>query len=95
MVHKVPDDAVEVSITELRDRLRDYIERVAFHEDELVISRAGRPMAAMISMDAYVALRKLIAFQEDQVEGASARAAQKLGEYVKLEDLLKGSDDGP
>jgi prevent-host-death family protein len=95
MVHAVPDDAVEVTSTELRDRLRDFLERVAFGEDELVVTRAGKPMAAMISMDAYVVLRKCITMHADVSDAAAARSAQKLNEYVSLEDFIKGSEDGP
>lgn len=95
MTHRIPEDAIEVTASELRVNLRDYLERVAFAEDELVITRAGRAMAALISMDAYIALRQLMAAREDMVDGQAARAAQKLGDYVKLEDLIKGSEDGP
>lgn len=93
--HRIPGDAVEVSATELRSSLRDLLERVAFKGDELVVTRAGKAVAAIISMDAYIALRRLMAYYEDLADGGGVRAAQKAGDYVALEEALKGARGGP
>jgi prevent-host-death family protein len=93
MPHRVPEDVVELSVTELRDNLRDYLERVAFAEDEFVVSRAGKPIAALISMDAYVTLRRMIASFENREDALAATAARKSAEYVDLADVLRGTDE--
>ncbi len=71
---RVPEGVVELSVTELRENLRDYLERVAFERDEFVVSRAGKPIAALISMDAYVALREGAAAREEARDAGAARA---------------------
>jgi prevent-host-death family protein len=92
MPHRVPEDVVELSVTELRENLRDYLERVAFADDEFVVSRAGKPIAALISMNAYVVLRRMIAHAEDREDAVAATSARQSGEYIDLADVLKGTD---
>ena len=87
--HRIPADAVEVTASELRTNLRDLLERVAFAEDELVVTRAGKPIAAVISMDAFVALRKFIRGYEDAADAEAIAGARSEGEYLPLDDVLK------
>ena len=54
-----PEDITRVSEAELREKLSAYIDRVAFAEDELVITRDGAPVAAVISMEGWRALRSV------------------------------------
>ena len=42
IAHRIPEDTVEITTTELRTRLRDLLERVSYEEDELVVTRAGK-----------------------------------------------------
>ena len=60
-----PDDITQVSEVELREKLPTFIDRVAFAEDELLITRGGQPAAAVISMEGWRALRRVA---EDVVE---------------------------
>ena len=53
----IPDDVIRVTEPELQEKLSTYIDRVAFAEDELVVTRGGQPIAAVISMDGWRALR--------------------------------------
>ncbi len=43
-----PDDITRVSEAELAEKLSTYIDRVAFAEDELLVTRGGQPVAAVI-----------------------------------------------
>ncbi len=45
---------------ELREKLSTYIDRVAFAEDELLVTRGGQPVAAVISMEGWRALRSVL-----------------------------------
>lgn len=82
----LPEDVVPVGVVELRDELRTWLERVAYGGDELVILRGGKPMAALVSIDALLALRRLIAPHEDALDTAAASAARKAGRYRSLSD---------
>lgn len=94
MTYRIPPDAVEVTASELRVGLRNWIERVAFGEDELVITRAGKPVVALISMDAYMALRAMLAGIEDQHDLVAAKEARNAGDYVAFDEVLKGPAGG-
>ena len=77
MAHpQIPEDITQVTEAQLRDDLTTYIDRVAFAEDELVVTRDGAPVAAVISMDGWRALRSM-------AEGV----VEKLGEQ-RLKTLL-------
>ncbi len=54
-----PDDITRVSEAELLDDLTTLIDRVAFAEDELLVTRGGQPVAAVISMEGWRALRSV------------------------------------
>ncbi len=54
-----PDDITRVSEAELLDDLTTLIDRVAFAEDELLVTRGGQPVAAVISMEGWRALRSM------------------------------------
>lgn len=62
---QIPDDITQVTEAELRDGLTTFIDRVAFAEAELVVVRDGEPVAAVISMAGWRALRSVA---EDTVE---------------------------
>ncbi len=55
----IPDDITQVTEAELREKLSTYIDRVAFAEDELLVTRGGQPVAAVISMEGWRALRSV------------------------------------
>ena len=57
-IHEIPEDiTTQVTEAQLRDDLTTFIDRVAFAEDELLVTRDGAPVAAVISMDGWRALR--------------------------------------
>ncbi len=57
---EIPQSVVEVTETEVRADLGTFLDRVAHTDAELVVTRADRPIAAVISMDGYWALRKIV-----------------------------------
>ena len=61
----IPYDITKVTETELRDDLATFLNCVAYADDELVVMRDGRPIAAVISMDGWRALRRMA---EDVIE---------------------------
>ncbi len=54
-----PDHITRVSEAELREKLSTYIDRVAFADDELLVTRGGQPVAAVISIEGWRALRSV------------------------------------
>ncbi len=60
MAHpQIRDDITQVTEAELREKLSTYIDRVAFAEDEILVTRGGQPVAAVISMEGWRALRSM------------------------------------
>lgn len=41
---------VEVAVQEAREDMRDYLDRVEFRGERIVVTRYGRPAAALVSM---------------------------------------------
>lgn len=57
---EIPGNAVEVTESEFQAKLEAFLELVAFTEEELVVTRNGQAIAAVISMDGYRALRRVV-----------------------------------
>ncbi len=57
---EIPGHVVEVTESELKAELGTFLELVAFTEEELVVTRNGQAIAAVISMDGYRALRRVV-----------------------------------
>ncbi len=62
-----------VPATELREHGSDLVNRVAFGGEELVLTRRGKPIAALVSLEALARLHEL----EDAADIADARAARE------------------
>ncbi len=60
MAHlEIPDDITQVSEAEQREKLSTFIDRVRFAKDELLVTRGGQPVAAVISIEGWKALRSV------------------------------------
>ena len=68
-IHEIPEDITQVTEAQLRDDLTTFIDRVAFAEDELVVTRGGQPVAAVISMEGWRALRSVALGVVEQMLG--------------------------
>ena len=69
VIPEIPEDISQVTEAQLRDDLTTFIDRVAFAEDELVVTRGGQPVAAVISMDGWRALRSVAEGVVEQMLG--------------------------
>jgi len=67
-----------VSISELKDRLSEYLNRVAFGRERIIVASRGKPKAAVISL---ADLERL-----EELEDAQA-AREALAEYERGETL--------
>ena len=70
-----PDDITRVTEAELREKLSTFIDCVAYAEDELVVMRDGQPIAAVISIDGFIALRHMLSDVVAQLDLYPARKA--------------------
>jgi prevent-host-death family protein len=50
--------AEKISTMEVRERLGDYLNRVALRHDQFIIERRGKPLAAMVPVEKLVELEK-------------------------------------
>ena len=66
-------DGIRVPATELRTRGSELVNRVAYGDEELVLTRRGRPIAAIVSLATLKALHRL----EDADDVAEAAAARE------------------
>ena len=66
---QLPDDVTQVTEAELQEKLSTFLDRVAYQEDELVVLRDGQPIAAVISMDGWKALRSVAEGVVEQMLG--------------------------
>jgi prevent-host-death family protein len=69
----MPLEYTTIPATELRKHGSDIVNRVAFGDEEVVLTRRGKPVAAIVPVAALEALRHL----EDAEDAAAARAARR------------------
>jgi prevent-host-death family protein len=87
---------MEISILELRAKLAEAINRVAYQGERAVLTRHRKGVAALVSMEDLALLEKL----EDEADIKAARAALREGgkpipwERVKAELGLRGQGKG-
>ncbi|MYD94023.1 MAG: type II toxin-antitoxin system Phd/YefM family antitoxin [Chloroflexi bacterium] len=71
------------SITEARDVLGQLVGRVQYGHERIVLTRHGRPAAALVPMDDHEALERL----EDEIDLADALAALREPGRVTWDEL--------
>ncbi len=69
MEHSLPNDVTRVTEAELREKLSVLIDSVAYQEAELVVVRDGEPVAAVVSMEGWRALRSVAEGVVEQLLG--------------------------
>ncbi len=67
-----------IPTTELREHSAEIVNRVAYGNEELVLTRRGKPVAALVSLAALEALHRL----EDAADASeAARAREDVGKH--------------
>ena len=66
-VPQLPDDVLRVTEADLQAKLSTYLDRVTHEDEELVVTRDGQPIAAVIGMDGFRALRHVVREVEEQL----------------------------
>lgn len=82
-----PEDSpvVRLSVEELRDRLDYILTRVANGEERAIVSRDGKDVAAVISIEEFWFLERAIAQLEDYID---IEEAEKILAQTKPEDYI-------
>jgi prevent-host-death family protein len=75
----------QVSIAEVRDNLADALNRVAYTGERIVLTRRGKGVAVLVSMEDLDQLRKM----EDKADLKAARKAQKEKGGITLDAYRK------
>ena len=84
---------LEVSVSQIKAALSEYLNRAAYGHERIVISSRGKPKAAMIGIEDLHRLEEL----EDALAAAEALEAYEAGETVpwdRVKSELTGDDGG-
>lgn len=70
----IPNVSTEVrlSATEVKDKIGDILNRAEFKGEPTILQRRGKAAAAVISMEDYMLLRRLIEQEEDRLDREEA-----------------------
>lgn len=80
-------------LAEIKNRLSEFVERVASQHDRVTITRNGRPAAVLVSPDDLESLEETLSVLGDSAELKALReglADLDAGRVVSLEDLKAG-----
>lgn len=70
-------NAQEISARDLRDRLADVLNQIAYKGTNFIVTRHGKEAAALISLDEFHLLQKAMEYLEDESDVADAKKAIK------------------
>lgn len=68
---------LRLSVTELKDKLAEIVERVASGEERAIVSQDGKDVAAVISIEEFWFLERVIEELEDEIDLEAVRTARK------------------
>lgn len=74
-----------VSISQLKDRLSEYLNRVAYGRERIIVASRGKPKAAVISLADLELLEEL----EEAQAAREALAEYEREETISLEQLIE------
>jgi len=80
-----------LSLSEAKMKLSELVERVSSTDEEVIITKNGRPSAVLVSPDEYAGWKETIEIKRDPELMAEIRAGLsdlKKGRIYTLEDLL-------
>ena len=80
-----------VSISQLKDSLSEYLNRVAFGHERIIVSSRGKPKAAVVSLADLELLEEL----EEAQAAREALAEYERAETVSLEQLIEELTEAP
>lgn len=87
------DDAIaRLTTDEAKDHLDSIIKRVALGEERIILSQDGKDVAAVISIEEFCLLERLIRELEDKIDLEDAQkilAQTKPEEYVSYKEFRK------
>jgi prevent-host-death family protein len=80
--------AERITTLEVREKLGDYLNRVALRHDEFIIERKGKPLAAMVPVEKLEAIerfarKRLLEILEARPGGLSEKEADRLANEAK------------
>ncbi len=75
-----------LSVVEARRQFADLLGRVAYGREEIVIERAGRPMAVLVNLDEYRRLKAIEADRREAERLARFDLIRHAGERNALDD---------
>jgi len=75
-----------LSVVEARRQFADLLGRVAYGREEIVIERAGRPMAVLINLEEYRHLKTLAAERRESERRTRFDLIRQAGERNALDD---------
>jgi prevent-host-death family protein len=80
--------AERITTMEVREKLGDYLNRVALRHDEFIIERKGKPLAAMVPVEKLEAIerfarKRLLEILEARPGGLSEKEADRLANEAK------------
>ena len=67
------------SVGELRENLSDYLSRAQYSGERVTVTRSGKPVAVLISLDDFEVLRALEDRLDNEEADAAAREATESG----------------
>lgn len=80
-----------VSTSQLKNRLSEYLNRVAFGRERIIVASRGKPKAAVISLADLELLEEL----EEAQAAREALAEYECGETISLEQLIEELAEAP
>lgn len=80
-----------VSISQLKNSLSEYLNRVAFGQERIIVSSRGKPKAAVISLADLELLEEL----EEAQAAREALAEYEREETISLEQLIEELAEAP
>ena len=79
----------KVTTADARKNLADIVNSVAYGKDKVVLTRRGKDVAALVSMDDLILLQE---FEDQQDISDALKIKEESGENVKLSELKKELD---
>ena len=79
-----------IGVAEARDALSELVNRAAFGGERYVVARRGKPLAALIGIEEYLQVMRLLAEKgvDDEVQGMTVRLRLTDDHYVVSSDQL-------